>query len=374
MIMNHSNIRKVEQIDGRTVLLLAVCACFTSFLSTSLLGHGLYMIWLFLLLCYFELFTMGLGMLGVYILSVVWLAINTKYHISFPSPLLFHMLYRLLMPAMIVCLIVHIPSGKLTSSIRKLPIPENIMLIINVVSLMQKYRIMHNKATTSSNFLLYPVISFLLMFGLLIAGCSDNENEEELPAPDVPDYSTIIVKDIQNMPKNFTFDRVEVKVTGLDWQVIETLIFPYENGQIVMTLPATFPSERLQKVDRRNGDMAGYWTGTSNDGDALVATLGDFFVFNGDTRVGRIALSNWSGNGSSAEKATLVSYQYADRPFILTGSDKSYYYSECSFNKGWNIFANINPSEGSSQKVLRTTTVPESTLFWRLAESYVYNK
>ncbi|MCS3085248.1 hypothetical protein NXW09_28310 [Bacteroides ovatus] len=29
-------------------------------------------------------------------------------------------------------------------------------------------------------------------------------------------YSTIIVKDIQNMPKNFTFDRVEVKVTGLD--------------------------------------------------------------------------------------------------------------------------------------------------------------
>ena len=218
------------------------------------------------------------------------------------------------------------------------------------------------------------VISFLLMFGLLIAGCSDNENEEELPAPDVPDYSTIIVKDIQNMPKNFTFDRVEVKVTGLDWQVIETLIFPYENGQIVMTLPATFPSERLQKVDRRNGDMAGYWTGTSNDGDALVATLGDFFVFNGDTRVGRIALSNWSGKGSSAEKATLVSYQYADRPFILTGSDKSYYYSECSFNKGWNIFANINPSEGSSQKVLRTTTVPESTLFWRLAESYIYNK
>ena len=219
------------------------------------------------------------------------------------------------------------------------------MLIINVVSLMQKYRIMHNKATTSSNFLLYPVISFLLMFGLLIAGCSDNENEEELPAPDVPDYSTIIVKDIQNMPKNFTFDRVEVKVTGLDWQVIETLIFPYENGQIVMTLPATFPSERLQKVDRRNGDMAGYWTGTSN-----------------------------AGKGSSAEKATLVSYQYADRPFILTDSDKSYYYSECSFNKGWNIFANINPSEGSSQKVLRTTTVPESTLFWRLAESYVYNK
>ena len=54
------------------------------------------------------------------------------------------------------------------------------MLIINVVSLMQKYRIMHNKATTSSNFLLYPVISFLLMFGLLIAGCSDRMKKNYL--------------------------------------------------------------------------------------------------------------------------------------------------------------------------------------------------
>lgn len=131
--MKHRNIRKMEGIDGRTVLLLAVCACFTSFLCTSLLGHGLYMLWLFLLLCYFGLFTTGLGMLGVYILSVVWLAIHTKYHISFPSPLLFHMLYRLLMPAMIVCLFLHIPSGKLTSSIRRLPIPENIMLILIVM-------------------------------------------------------------------------------------------------------------------------------------------------------------------------------------------------------------------------------------------------
>lgn len=133
MIVNHSSIRKVEQIDGRAVLLLTICACFTSFLSTSFLGHGLYMVWLFLLLSYFGLFSKGLGILGVYTLSLFWLAINTKYHISFPSPLLFHLLYRLLMPAMVVCLLVHIPSGKLTSSIKKLPIPENIMLILIVM-------------------------------------------------------------------------------------------------------------------------------------------------------------------------------------------------------------------------------------------------
>lgn len=241
---------------------------------------------------------------------------------------------------------------------------------------MKKSEVMYyNKTavTTDLRYLLYPVISVLLIFSLLMTGCSDNEKEEELPAPDIPDYSTVIVKDIQNIPANFTFDRVEVEVTGVDWQVIETLEFPYVNGQVVMTLPTGFSSEKLQAVDRRNG-MGGYWTGVSDDADALVATLGDFFVFNGEKRVGRIAISNWSGKGSSAGKATLVSYQYADRPFTLTGSDKSYYYSNCSFNKGWNIFANINPaSEDGSAKVLRTTVVPESTLFWRLAESYVYN-
>lgn len=248
--------------------------------------------------------------------------------------------------------------------------------------MIENYRIMcYNKTTTHRISQLFPFISVLLISGFLIVGCHDDDDgpeqeppAPELPTPEPPDYSTIIVKDIRNIPENFTFDKVRVQVTGLDWSVIETLEFPYENGQIVMALPTTFPSEKLQKVDRRVGiGVVGYWTGTADDGDALVATLGDFFVFNGETRVGRIAISNWSGKESSAGKATLVSYQYADRPFTLTGSDKSYYYSDCSFNEGWNMFANINPAEGSSQKVLRTTNVPESTLFWRLAESYVYN-
>lgn len=243
-----------------------------------------------------------------------------------------------------------------------------------VIPLIQNYRIMYYNKTTTTNRIsqLFLFISVLFISGFLITGCHDDDDVPEQEPP-IPDY-TIIVKDIQNIPEGFVFDRVEVKVTGVDWSVIETLTFPYENGRIIMDLPTVFSSEVLQKVDRRGGDMSGYWTGTSNDGDALVATLGDFFVFNGDKKVGRIAISNWTGKGSSAEKATLVSYQFADRPFSLTGSDKSYNYSDCSFVRGWNMFANINPaSENGTGKVLRTTVVPESTLFWRLAESYVYN-
>ena len=243
-----------------------------------------------------------------------------------------------------------------------------------VIPLIQNYSIMYYNKTTTTNRIsqLFLFISVLFISGFLITGCHDDDDVPEQEPP-IPDY-TIIVKDIQNIPEGFVFDRVEVKVTGVDWSVIETLTFPYENGRIIMDLPTVFSSEVLQKVDRRGGDMSGYWTGTSNDGDALVATLGDFFVFNGDKKVGRIAISNWTGRGSSAGKATLVSYQFADRPFSSTGSDKSYNYSDCSFVRGWNMFANINPaSENGTGKVLRTTVVPESTLFWRLAESYVYN-
>lgn len=243
-----------------------------------------------------------------------------------------------------------------------------------VIPLIQNYSIMYYNKTTTTNRIsqLFLFISVLFISGFLITGCHDDDDVPEQEPP-IPDY-TIIVKDIQNIPEGFVFDRVEVKVTGVDWSVIETLTFPYENGRIIMDLPTVFSSEVLQKVDRRGGDMSGYWTGTSNDGDALVATLGDFFVFNGEKKVGRIAISNWTGRGSSAGKATLVSYQFADRPFSLTGSDKSYNYSDCSFVRGWNMFANINPaSENGTGKVLRTTVVPESTLFWRLAESYVYN-
>lgn len=243
-----------------------------------------------------------------------------------------------------------------------------------VIPLIQNYSIMYYNKTTTTNRIsqLFLFISVLFISGFLITGCHDDDDVPEQEPP-IPDY-TIIVKDIQNIPEGFVFDRVEVKVTGVDWSVIETLTFPYENGRIIMDLPTVFSSEVLQKVDRRGGDMSGYWTGTSNDSDALVATLGDFFVFNGDKKVGRIAISNWTGRGSSAGKATLVSYQFADRPFSLTGSDKSYNYSDCSFVRGWNMFANINPaSENGTGKVLRTTVVPKSTLFWRLAESYVYN-
>lgn len=47
---------------------------------------------------------------------------------------------------------------------------------------MQKTEVMYNRATviTDLRYLSYPVIFVLLIFSLLMAGCSDDENEENL--------------------------------------------------------------------------------------------------------------------------------------------------------------------------------------------------
>jgi hypothetical protein len=122
-----------------------------------------------------------------------------------------------------------------------------------------------------------------------------------------------------------------------------------------LALPLEFPAEQLQVADRRGGNMAGYWPGTASDPAALVATLGDFIAYRGDEKVGRIYRSDWSGEGSSASKA-FVYYQYADRPFEVTGATTSYYYNDCSFVAGWNAFANINPSSEGLHGNIRCTT------------------
>lgn len=59
--------------------------------------------------------------------------IETKYQVNIPSPLLLSMIYKLLLPAMPAYLLAKIPSGKLTASLRKMPIPTRIMLVLIVM-------------------------------------------------------------------------------------------------------------------------------------------------------------------------------------------------------------------------------------------------
>ena len=61
MMAEEKNQRRIDRIDGRTVLFLTLCACIVTFLATSFLGHGIFTFWIFLILCWFGLYKQALG-------------------------------------------------------------------------------------------------------------------------------------------------------------------------------------------------------------------------------------------------------------------------------------------------------------------------
>ncbi|MDO4280977.1 MAG: energy-coupling factor transporter transmembrane component T [Peptococcaceae bacterium] len=133
MMASASARKRIAQVDGRTVLFLTICACLVSFLTTDLLGHALFTCGLALMLCFFGCYKQGIGYFAAYLACVLGLYYEAKVGLSFPSPLLLSMLYKLLLPAMPAYLLFRMPSVKLTASLRKLPIPSKAMLVLMVM-------------------------------------------------------------------------------------------------------------------------------------------------------------------------------------------------------------------------------------------------
>lgn len=219
---------------------------------------------------------------------------------------------------------------------------------------------------------LFFILSALVLF---TSGCTD---DEERGKKDPIIYSAglyenkIKIENILNVPEAVEFDKIRVVIRGEGWKNIDTLEFPNQHKEINLMLPTQFAWDQLQKVDRQNNDIWGYWPAISNNPSARVATLDDIIAYNGETKVGRIYLSNLPTELSSLKKI-FIYYQYTTEPFSLTGSNSSYYYSECSFEKGWNAFAYINPAmDNDLGKARCTTSIPsEFNLCW-FFESWVY--
>ena len=48
MMTGEKKQRRIDRIDGRTVLLLTLCACIVTLITTSFWGHGIFTFWIFL--------------------------------------------------------------------------------------------------------------------------------------------------------------------------------------------------------------------------------------------------------------------------------------------------------------------------------------
>jgi energy-coupling factor transport system permease protein len=127
---NLALIRKINVLD---LLLITVCTCAVSYLSRQTLFHTLFVCMLFALAAVLGYARPGIKFLLVYLVSHVWLNINLRYGISFPSPMMFAFIIELTPIMMPAYLAVQAPSGKLTVGLRQLPIPSKVLLTVLVI-------------------------------------------------------------------------------------------------------------------------------------------------------------------------------------------------------------------------------------------------
>ena len=97
MMAGEKKQRRIDRIDGRTVLFLTLCACFVTFLTTSFWGHEVFTFWMFLILCWFGLYKQSLGCFAVYLVAIVRLMNAQKNQFSRPYSLVCPIIYNLML-------------------------------------------------------------------------------------------------------------------------------------------------------------------------------------------------------------------------------------------------------------------------------------
>lgn len=123
----------INELSGATGLILTTFSCIVTILSTNVYTHALFTIWLFFILLYLGFCKQGIGYLLIYLLSIFWLIKMIPMGVKFPSPMLLGLIYKFILPIMAAFLTLKIPSGKVISALRKLPLSKNIMLVLIVM-------------------------------------------------------------------------------------------------------------------------------------------------------------------------------------------------------------------------------------------------
>jgi energy-coupling factor transport system permease protein len=123
-------IRKVNML---ALLLIMVCACAVSYLAGHIWFQIAFTCLLFVLTAVMGFAKAGFKFLLFYSICHTWFAINVKYGIRFPSPMVFSLLIESTPIFMSVYLLVQAPSGKLTAGLRELPLPSKMILTVIVI-------------------------------------------------------------------------------------------------------------------------------------------------------------------------------------------------------------------------------------------------
>lgn len=114
---------------------------------------------------------------------------------------------------------------------------------------------MCDKKIFSFKIVFQSFISFLFILSLLISGCSSENEDEPVVCP--PDLNILTITNIKNIPDKVAITKVAADITGACWSIIGTVEAPYEDGQVILTLPVIYKPEELQEVESSKDNVCG---------------------------------------------------------------------------------------------------------------------
>jgi energy-coupling factor transport system permease protein len=123
----------IRKVNVLALLLITACACAVSYLAGHMWFQIAFTCLLFVLMAVMGFTKTGFKFLLFYSICYGWFAINVKYGIHFPSPMVFSLLIESTPIFMSVYLLVQAPSGKLTAGLRQLPLPSKMILTVIVI-------------------------------------------------------------------------------------------------------------------------------------------------------------------------------------------------------------------------------------------------
>lgn len=124
---------KIDRINGLTALSLSVLSCIVTIISSNIITHMVFILWLFSLFIFLGLRRQAIIYMVIYLITLMWLIKLVPLGITFPSPMIIGLIYRFIIPIMAACLTLKIPSGKVTAVFQKLPMSKNIILVLVIM-------------------------------------------------------------------------------------------------------------------------------------------------------------------------------------------------------------------------------------------------
>lgn len=89
------------------------------------------------------------------------------------------------------------------------------VLVVGMMSLVRGCEVVRGGTAADSGFLLCPIVSFLLVFKLLVTNYDSGRGRRRLPTPSIPSCDAVVIGSVRGVPGGFAFSQIRMGIANL---------------------------------------------------------------------------------------------------------------------------------------------------------------